>query len=196
MNSLLMPWQAVATLSLLLLATISSKIVKSHPRDLIFAIAALLTPLLGIVPSKQICQAIANPPMLAILCLWAVARAFRPKKFPLPLLLEIFSAYLFYFAIKNTALDSWIAPFLQNLPQWSVLTLLFLAAQALAFLMPRPVAFAILFSIGVPLLGAVTIALSLILNSVLWNQKSIGKALLHNWRSLLVNSQSETPKSE
>ncbi len=164
-----MGWQAIAVLALLLLTTISSKIIKSHPRDLIFAIAALLTPLLGIVPSKQICQAIANPPMLAILCLWAIAKAFRPKKFPLPLLLEIFSAYLFYFAIKNTALDSWIAPLLQNLPEWSVLTLLFLAAQALAFLMPRPVAFAILFSIGSalfpePLLAGATIALSLILN--------------------------------
>ncbi len=196
MNSLLMGWQAIAILSLLLLTTIASKIIKSHPRDLIFAIAALLTPLLGIVPSKQICQAIANPPMLAILCLWAIARAFRPKKFPLPLFLEIFSAYLFYFAIKNTALDSWIAPLLQNLPQWSVLTLLFLSAQALSFLMPRPIAFAISFSIGVPLLAAATIALSLILNFVLWNQKPIGKALLHSWRSLPVNSRSKSPKSK
>ncbi len=165
-----MQWQGPAVIALLLLATIASKIVKSHPRDLIFAIAALLTPLLGIVPSKQICQALANPPMLAILCLWAIAAAFRPKtwfqKFPLPLLLEIFSAYLFYFAIKNTALDSSAAAPLQNLPEWSLFGLLFLAAQALSFLMPRPIAFAILFSIGVSLLAAATIALSLILNFV------------------------------
>ena len=146
-----MQWQGLAVIALLLLATIASKIVKSHPRDLIFAIAALLTPLLGIVPSKQICQALANPTMLSLFGLWTIATVFRPKtwseKSPLPLLIEIFTAYLFYFAIKSTALGSWTAALLQNLPQWSALALLFLSAQAFSFLVPRPIAFAILFSL-------------------------------------------------
>ena len=108
-----MQWQGLAVIALLLLATIASKIVKSHPRDLIFAIAALLTPLLlGIVPSKQICQALANPTMLSLFGLWTIANGALsapkpgPKISPLPLLIEIFTAYLFYFAIKNTALGS------------------------------------------------------------------------------------------
>ena len=224
-----MAWQGGAVIILLALSAICSKLIKSRPRDLIFTIGALLTALLGIVHSGQICQAFANQPMLAVLGLWCFFTAalelrlfpidlaatlpwkayalllllagalavislgssigtsffcaglalllFRPfpihqtfrQKFPLPLLLEIFSAYLFYFALHNTGIDAWMGSFFQDFPFWAFLLASFLAAQAFAFAMPRPVAFAVIFStarvlLAGPLLfiAGATVALSLI----------------------------------
>ena len=177
-----MIWQGGAVLTLLILSVLASRFVKSHPRDLIFAIAALLTPLLGLVPSSQISQAFANKIMLSVVGLWFLISAWREKrffpsaktfqeKFPLPLLVEIFSAYLFYFACKNSGLDLWLVSFLQKFSFWTFLILSFFCTQGLAFLMPRPIVFALLFSITAALLsgsfffiGIATITLSLLLH--------------------------------
>jgi hypothetical protein len=213
-----MPWAGGAVLALLFLSAIASKLVKSHPRDLIFAIASLLTPLFGIVPSEQICQAFTNQAMLAVIGFWIFTKSLREfspwktfaavalflaslaafsagiaigvsffcagllllfirpfpigktfrEEFPLPLLLEIFSAYLFFFAIKNSGLAGLSALFLQGSSPWILLALSILAAQIFSFFMPLPVVFAVLFSFfsdsSLSFVAGATIALSLLLN--------------------------------
>ena len=186
-----MTWQGGAVLAVLVLSVTASRLLKFHPRDLIFAIGALTTPLLGIISSSQIGQSFANPTMLTVLALWFLISAWQDRrffpraktireKFPLPLLLEIFSAYLFYFACKNSGLDHWISFFLKGLPFWAFLILSFLSAQALAFSMPRPVAFALLFSLVLSLfsgpflfVATVSIAASLLLNFLLFYRFSL-----------------------
>ncbi len=179
-----MSWAGGVVLVLLFLSAITSKLVKSLPRDLIFAIASLLTPLFGIVPSGQICQAFANQVMLAVIGFWIFTKSlhrfshwktFRGE-FPLPLLLEIFSAYLFFFAIKNSGLAGLSSLFLQGYSPLILLTLCFLAPQIFSFFMPLPVVFAVLFSFfsGTTLFFAAgaTIALSLVLNLFFFRRRS------------------------
>jgi hypothetical protein len=178
-----MSWAGGVVLLLLFLSAIASKLLKSYPRDLIFAIASLLTPLFGIVPSGQICQAFANQVMLAVIGFWILTKSlslcrfphwktFR-EEFPLPFLLEIFSAYLFFFAIKNSGLAEL---FLQGSSPFILLALSFLAAQFFSFFMPLPVVFALLFSFfsDTPLFFAAgaTIALSLVLNLFFFRQRN------------------------
>ncbi len=70
------------------------------------------------------------------------------KEFPLPRFLELFSATLFFFAINSSRLNHFAAGFVPaSWPFAFTLTLFALAAQGISFLMPRPVAFAALFSV-------------------------------------------------
>lgn len=164
-----MTWQGVAVLSLLLLPLLP---IKTVPRDLRFTLAALFTSLLGITEAKQLFAAGMCQPILAVMGLWIFAQAwrwnvkemffltaalvacalsfpvgtllltagalqllFRPKilqnAFPLPLCLELFSACIFYMALQTTGLFS------------SGFTA---ALLPLTVMMPRPIAFALLFA--------------------------------------------------
>lgn len=77
-----------------------------------------------------------------------VKEVFR-KEFPLPGLLDLFSAYLFFFAINSSGLNRIAADLIPaNWPFIPTLTLFVLAAQGISFLMPCTVAFSILFSIA------------------------------------------------
>jgi hypothetical protein len=69
------------------------------------------------------------------------------EEFPFPALLEIFSAYVFFFAMQRSGLDAWFAGVLAFLSPYVLLPLFFVLAQVFAHFMPRPVAFSILFSI-------------------------------------------------
>ena len=113
-------FQGVVVLSLLIAAALFSRRTY-HPRDLVFVIAGLITSLFGIVPSPQICKALFNPFTWILIVWWALRKLRRsPVLFPLPLLLDIFSAYLFYFAMQNSGLATFAASLLQ---QWPTLLL-------------------------------------------------------------------------
>ena len=129
-------------------------------KDLIFVIIALMTSFFGIISSTEIYKAIINIPILVVVGLWLLGKITKTfnKEFPLPLLLEIFSAWIFFFAMQNSGLASWSASLIQAWPPFLFFLVFFLIAQTFAHFMPRPVAFAVLFSIaftlftGVPLL--------------------------------------------
>src|SRR5689334_12808346 len=76
-----MHWQEVAVASLLVLSILCSKLFRAFPRDLIFAIAALSTSLLGIVSSKQIFAAAVSQAILAVFGLWLLAKAMQYQGF-------------------------------------------------------------------------------------------------------------------
>lgn len=82
-----------------------------------------------------------------------VIRAFPLKEtfaneFPLPALLEIFSAYVFFYAMQGSKLNASLASLVAYSSAWVLLPLAFILAQLLAHFMPRPIAFASLFSIA------------------------------------------------
>ncbi len=181
-------WQGGVVLGLLFLSIFLAQVIKSFPRDLTFTIVALLTPLFGVVSSKELCNAGVNQVILTVLGLWMMGKAcehqglfhllktclhryfptwtasnstpmrvkwktwvtpslflgaiaatffavpvgtaffaaglllllFHPfpirkafrEEFPLPLLLWIFSASIFFTAMQNSGLSSWIASLL------------------------------------------------------------------------------------
>lgn len=154
-------FQGALVLGLLILAILFSRNTY-HPRDLIFAIAGLMTSLFGIVPSPQISQALFNPFTWIILGWWVLKKLQRrPTLFPLPLLLDIFSAYLFYFAMQNSGLAALLEPFFITWPTFLLCVLFFLFAQMLARWTAFPLSFALLFSIipHSPILLGISIAL-------------------------------------
>jgi hypothetical protein len=67
------------------------------------------------------------------------------EKFPLPTLLEIFGAIIFFYALQNSGVSAWAATWVHG---WPSQIGFFLCAQIAACLMPRPLAFAILFSVA------------------------------------------------
>ncbi len=135
--------------------------IKSLPRDLIFAIAALTCSFFGIISSTEIYKAMVNIPILTIIGLWTIGKVTKtyPKEFPLPLLLEIFSAWIFFFAMQNSGLASRAASWIQAWPPFLLFLGFFLVAQTLAHFMPRPVAFAVLFSIALVLFTGISLLL-------------------------------------
>ncbi len=70
------------------------------------------------------------------------------EEFPLPILLEFFSAYLFYFALSQSGLSAGLANLIPSLSLYFALPLFFVLAQFISYFMPRSVAFAVLFSIA------------------------------------------------
>jgi hypothetical protein len=85
--------------------------------------------------------------LLLLLLPFSIKKAFC-EEFPLPLLLEIFSAAIFFFAMRNSGLSQWAASLIHGTQPFILLTLCFFTAQIAAHFMPRPVAFAVLFSIA------------------------------------------------
>jgi hypothetical protein len=83
---------------------------------------------------------------------FSMKKTFR-EEFPLPLLLEIFSASIFFFAMRNSGLSGWVATFIDGKPPVIFLTLFFFLAQIAAHFMPRPLAFAVIFSVAFSLLS-------------------------------------------
>jgi hypothetical protein len=73
------------------------------------------------------------------------------EEFPLPFLLETFSAYIFFFAIQSSGLSQWVASSLQGWGLPALLLLFFSFAQLASHGMPRPLAFAIPFSVALAL---------------------------------------------
>ncbi len=73
------------------------------------------------------------------------------EEFPLPVLLEFFSAYLFYFAIANSGLDDCLATLIPSKSLYFALPLFFILAQVISRFTPRAVAFAVLFSVALSL---------------------------------------------
>ena len=70
------------------------------------------------------------------------------EEFPLPLFLEIFSAYVYFFAIRSSGLNAWIASLISFRAPFFLLSLFFIVAQLASHFMPRPIVFASLFSIA------------------------------------------------
>lgn len=68
------------------------------------------------------------------------------ERLPLPSLLEIFSAALFFFAMDSSGLNVSLAHFMSMTSPSLILPVLFMLALLASRGMPRPVAFAILFS--------------------------------------------------
>ena len=79
--------------------------------------------------------------------LWKALR----EEFPLPLFLEVFSAYVYFFAIRSSGLNAWIASLISFRSPFFLLPLFFIASQLVTHFMPRPIAFASLFSIALAL---------------------------------------------
>lgn len=161
-NSLLsahLSWQGGIVLGLLFSSILLSRITKAFPEDLIFTFAALFHAFFGIVSSTELYQASVNQFILAVLGLWIIGKAFdllRPfslkktfrEQFPLPLLLEIFSAAIFFFAMRNSGLSQWCASSIYGASPFIFLPLFFFIGHIAAHFMPRPIAFAMLFSIA------------------------------------------------
>lgn len=89
---------------------------------------------------------------LILLCIhsFPIRKTFQ-EEFPLPPLLEIFSAYIFFIAMQNSGLSNWLASLISVRSPSLILTLFFFITQLLSHLMPRPVAFSIPFSIALTL---------------------------------------------
>lgn len=154
-------FQGVVVLSLLIAATLFSRRTY-HPRDLVFVIAGLSTSLFSIVPSPQISKALFNPFTWILIGWWALRKLGRnPILFPLPLLLDIFSAYLFYFAMQNSGLATSAASILEQWPTLLLLPLFFVFARLLSRSVSFPLTFALLYSISPhsPILSGIAIAL-------------------------------------
>jgi hypothetical protein len=77
---------------------------------------------------------------------FSLKRTFRDE-FPLPLLLEIFSATIFFTAMLNSGLSGWLASFINWESPFYFLVFFFFCSQIVAHFMTRPLAFAALFSI-------------------------------------------------
>lgn len=92
---------------------------------------------------------------LIALCIrsFPIRKTFQ-EDFPLPSLLEIFSAYLFFLAMQNSGLNVWLASFFSINTPFLLSTLFFVLAQIASHFMPRPIAFSILFSIAAVLFSA------------------------------------------
>lgn len=86
---------------------------------------------------------------LLLLCIhpFPLKAAFQ-EEFPFPLLLEIFSGFLFFFAMQTSGLDLWLSSYLPFHSPFALLPLFFILTQIAAHLMPRPIAFTVLFSIA------------------------------------------------
>lgn len=76
---------------------------------------------------------------------FSLKKTFR-EGFPLPFFLEIFGAYLFFFAIQNSGLSQWAASFIQGWPLLVLIPLFFSLALILSAIVPGPLAFAVFFS--------------------------------------------------
>ncbi len=91
--------------------------------------------------------------LVLLLHSFPVRKTFQ-EEFPLPFLLEIFSAYIFFFALQNSNVSQWLASFVTFQSPVLSLTLFFILAQVLAHFMPRPLAFSALFSMALVLFQA------------------------------------------
>ena len=88
-------------------------------------------------------------------CMGLVILSVRPfslkkafcEEFPLPLLLEIFSAYIFLFATQNSGISQWVASLVKGWSTPILLFLFFVSAQALSYFIPRFLTFLMLFSV-------------------------------------------------
>src|ERR1700688_4287025 len=68
-------WQEGIVLFSLLGAVVGSFFPRFLPRDLCYFIAAVLTSVAGVIPAKVLFFSIANPAILTVVCLAAVAKA-------------------------------------------------------------------------------------------------------------------------
>lgn len=99
-------------------ATLLSLVFKSFPRESIFSLAALVLPLMGVVDSEAVFQALINPWMGSIVILAVIEKkSSRPffhkssptfSSFPCAPLLDLFTAHLFFSGLTHT---SWITAF-------------------------------------------------------------------------------------
>jgi hypothetical protein len=78
---------------------------------------------------------------------FSIKKVFRDE-FPLPLLLEIFSAAIFFAAMRNSGLSQWTASYILWECPFLFLILFFFCSQIATHFMPRQLAFAALFSIA------------------------------------------------
>ncbi len=78
---------------------------------------------------------------------FSIKKTFRDK-FPLPLLLEIFSATIFFVAMRNSGLSQWIASFVNWGCPFLFFLFFFFCSQIAAHFMTRLLALAALFSIA------------------------------------------------
>ncbi|MBS0603409.1 MAG: hypothetical protein JSS60_00055 [Verrucomicrobia bacterium] len=89
--------------------------------------------------------------LLALLLrIFPVKKSFR-EEFPLPALLEIFSAHLFFFAMLSSGLNVSLASLASCKCPYLLLTLFFISSQAAVHFIPRAIALATLFSIALAL---------------------------------------------
>jgi hypothetical protein len=88
--------------------------------------------------------------LLLLIRPFPLKKSFR-EEFPLPLLLEIFGAYVFFFAMQNSGLSAWAASFVDGMSPLVILPLFFFCALLASHVMPCPLAFAVLFSVALTL---------------------------------------------
>ncbi len=79
-----------------------------------------------------------------------IKKTFR-EEFPLPVLLEIFSAHLFFYAMLSSHLNGTFAGLFFCKCPYFCLPIFFVLAHVAAHFMPRPIAFATLFSVALAL---------------------------------------------